>query len=330
MSYYASGALPWTVSEEDEGRFRKILKRIFVLFVLLCLIWPWLPVPKTDRHAAEEVPPRLAKLVLENRQVPPPVAPKAPDTPLPETAKTKPEAAKKEVKKEVAVPPDATKRTEIARQKASRSGLLAFKDDLSDLRDNAVAAKLNKDLKPGPGLGSGAGPGVGTAAKGPAMGSGARAIITSNAASGSGGIAVARLSQGTGGGGLAGRSTTQVNSPIGGGAGGGGGGGSLQRGGSGKSARSLEEIRLVFDRNKGSIYTLYNRALREDSTLQGKVVLKLTIAASGQVLACDIISSELSAPELERKLLARIKQFDFGAKEVDVMVVTYPIDFLPS
>ena len=29
-------------------------------------------------------------------------------------------------------------------------------------------------------------------------------------------------------------------------------------------------------------------------------------------------------------LLARIRQFDFGAKDVDVMVVTWPVDFLPS
>ena len=86
----------------------------------------------------------------------------------------------------------------------------------------------------------------------------------------------------------------------------------------------------MFDRNKGSIYTLYNRALREDPRLQGKLVLKLTIAPAGQVLECQIISSELRAPELERKLLTRIKQFDFGAKDVDTMVVTYPIDFLPS
>jgi TonB family protein len=218
----------------------------------------------------------------------------------------------------------------MARQKASRSGLLAFKDELSDLRDNAVAAKLDKSLKPGPGLGAGVGPGVGASTKGPAMGSGARAIITSNAASGSGGIQVSKLSQGTGGGGLAGRSTTQVNSPIGGGGGGGGGGGNLQRGGSGKASRSLEEIRLVFDRNKSALYALYNRALREDPTLQGKVVVKLTIAPTGQVVGCEMISSELRAPEFERKILARIKQFDFGAKTVEVMVVTYPVDFLPS
>ena len=48
-------------------------------------------------------------------------------------------------------------------------------------------------------------------------------------------------------------------------------------------------------------------------------------------LTCGrIVSSELKAAELEGKLLARIRQFDFGAKDVDVMVVTWPVDFLPS
>ncbi|HKQ30016.1 MAG TPA: AgmX/PglI C-terminal domain-containing protein, partial [Burkholderiales bacterium] len=118
---------------------------------------------------------------------------------------------------------------------------------------------------------------------------------------------------------------------IGGDGGGGpGAGGTLHKGGSGRASRSIEEIKLVFDRNKGAIYTIYNRALREDPTLQGKVVLKLTITAGGQVADCQIVSSDLKSPELERKLLARIKQFDFGAKTVETMVITYPIDFLPS
>ena len=42
------------------------------------------------------------------------------------------------------------------------------------------------------------------------------------------------------------------------------------------------------------------------------------------------MSSDLKTPELERKLLARIRQFDFGAKDVNQMVVSYPVDFLPS
>ena len=73
-----------------------------------------------------------------------------------------------------------------------------------------------------------------------------------------------------------------------------------------------------------------NRALREEPGLQGKVVLSLTIAPDGNVTTLRIVSSELKTPELEAKLLARIRQFDFGAKDVEVMVVSWPVDFLPS
>lgn len=325
MSYYASAALPWTVSEEDEQRFRTILRRLLIFFVLLSVIMPFLPVPKFERQDAE-VPPRLAKLLLE-RQTPPPPPPVAkapePETVKPDTAKPEPKVAKPEKIEKV----EPKKDVEVARRKAARSGLLAFKDDLADLRENPVAEKLAKNVKPGPGVGAGKGPGVGNTS-GPALGAGARSLITSNVTSGSGGVNTSRLSHGFGGGGLAGQSTTQVNSPVGGG--GGGGGGSVQRGGGGSAARSLEEIKLVFDKNKSAIYAIYNRALREDPRLQGKVVLRLTISPAGAVTACDIVSSELRAPELERKLVARIKQFDFGAKDVNIMVVTYPIDFLPS
>jgi len=103
----------------------------------------------------------------------------------------------------------------------------------------------------------------------------------------------------------------------------------VRRGG-GQAARSIEEIKLIFDKNKSAIYALYNRALREDPTLQGKVILKLTIAPSGKVTGCEVVSSELRVPDLERKLVARVRLFDFGEKNVGVMVVTYPIDFLPS
>jgi TonB family protein len=172
-------------------------------------------------------------------------------------------------------------------------------------------------------------------------------MITSNATGGSGGINTAGYSKNTGGGGLAGRSTTLVEGVAGGGGGGAGGGGArgkgdgvgsgaggaggnLQRSNSGKASRSIEEIKLVFERNKGAIYSIYNRALREEPSLQGKVVLELKISPSGSVIDCRIISSELKAPELEAKLLARIRQFDFGAKNVDQIIVNWPVDFLPS
>jgi len=104
----------------------------------------------------------------------------------------------------------------------------------------------------------------------------------------------------------------------------------VQRGNSGKATRSLEEVRLVLERAKGALYAIYNRALREDASLQGKVVIELTIAPNGSVTACRFVSSELKAPELEQKLLARFRSLDFKAEDVDTLVTTYPIDFLPS
>ena len=84
------------------------------------------------------------------------------------------------------------------------------------------------------------------------------------------------------------------------------------------------------EKNKAAIYAIYNRALRDDPGLTGKVVIQLKIAPSGEVMDCQVASSELHAAEFERKLLARIRQFDFGAKDVAVMELTYPLDFLPS
>jgi hypothetical protein len=173
------------------------------------------------------------------------------------------------------------------------------------------------------------------------------------ATGGSGGINTAGYSRDTGGGGLAGGATTLVEGAAGGGGGGGAGGGgsrsaragdgagkgagpgkdaggSVQRGTSGKAAPSTEEIKLAFDLNKSAIHAIYNRALREDPGVQGKVVRDLTIAPSGAVSDCRIVSSDLNSPELEAKLLARICQFDFGAKDVDQMIAKFPVDFLPS
>ena len=115
---------------------------------------------------------------------------------------------------------------------------------------------------------------------------------------------------------------------TGGGNGAGGARGAVQRGGSGKASRSV--IKRVFERNTGAICAICNRALPEEPSRQGKVVLKLTIAPPGGVVDCRLASSEPRRSELEAKRLARIRQFDFGANDVDQIIVTSPVDFLPS
>ncbi|NNJ93242.1 MAG: hypothetical protein HKP57_00655, partial [Halobacteria archaeon] len=48
------------------------------------------------------------------------------------------------------------------------------------------------------------------------------------------------------------------------------------------------------------------------------------------VTRCDIVSSELGDPALGSKITSRVKLFNFGAKDVNEVTLTYPIDFLPA
>ena len=362
---FRAPVLPWAGSPEDEQRFRRISGRVLVSALLLCIALPWLPVAAPEKAATPALGPApLVKLVLDDKPPPPPPpAPvtAAPRTALPPTAEATPRAVPTPAKPQpVAQPSRAAPVTEArnpqpdkppgealdaARRRASGAGLLALKDELKELHAAPAAVQLKTDIPPGRGVGTGSGVGVGA---GTEPGVPSRALITSNAAGGSGGINTAGYSRDTGGGGLAGRATTVVPGVAGGGGGGGAGGGgsssgkatgagvgagsggSLQRAGGGKASRSIEDVRLVFEKNKGAIYAIYNRALREEPGLQGKVVVELKISPAGQVVSCRVVSSELKAPELEAKLLGRIKQFDFGAKEVEQLVVTWPLDFLPS
>ena len=73
-----------------------------------------------------------------------------------------------------------------------------------------------------------------------------------------------------------------------------------------------------------------NAMYEKNPSLQGKIVLQLTIAPSGKVLVCKLISSELADASLGQNITRRVKLFDFGAKEVSEVTITYPIDFLPA
>ena len=193
--------------------------------------------------------------------------------------------------KPVPVPKPVDKTAE-ARKKAQNSGLLKFQDELADLRQIVDLTPLGqtKNLQGAVGQDSHA----------------ERSLIASKAGGASAGITSANASRGFGT------------------------GGNVSKGGSGKLSRSQEEIALVFDRNKGAIYALYGRALRDLPDLQGKLVLEFTIAPSGEVTECHVVSSELKNAELESKIVARVKLFRFEAKDVAAITSTKPIEFVPT
>lgn len=325
VSYRHSPVLPWNTHDADERRFYMITGVVLIIAFLLGTIIPMINLPEKERFKRQTLPPRLARLILEQKQIPPPKPKPKPvkklveKKPKPEEkkpeVKKKPEPVKKPVPRVAKKPPQSSQ--ESARKKAASSGLLAFADQLADLREEQAVPTVGSIHK--------------LSQKGETASSSSRSIITSGVTSGSGGINTAALSRDTGGRGLGGRATTRVqssaaeakraaNARSSGGA----------KGKNYKGNRTREEIQTVFDQNKGAVYALYNRALRSDPTLRGKVVLELTIAPNGRVTACRIISSELNDSTLEQKLVSRIKLFKFAAKDVETTVVSYPIDFLPS
>jgi hypothetical protein len=313
--FYRTYELPWDVDPEERDRFRKMWRTALAVVLLFSIAMPWLPVPERPFDVPPPVPPRIAQLVLERATPPPP----PPPPPQPERAEMQPKPDTKPVPR----PESDLARTQDARKKASQAGLLPFVDQLADLRDQFDVKK--EDLKP---LASAKGEGDTPRAE--------RSLITARTGTLTGGINTAGVSRGfgSGTGTLDGHGTTRMQVPFGGSGSGNslsGAGDNVSRAGGGKKAsRSQEEIELVFDRNKSAIYALYNRALRDNPALLGKVVFELTIAPWGEVTQCRIVSSELKDPELERKLVARIRMFRFADKDVEAMTTTKPIEFFPA
>ena len=303
-------ALPWTTDETVEQRFANILVLVLVPFIVLSILMPLLPLFESDEPEPVQVPDRIAKLVIERKKEPPPPPPKP--EPEPKQPEKKPEKPNPKAEPQPTPKPEQTR--EAARAKAEKAGVMAFADDLASLRNNSAVDSVRANRK---------------LSQGVTANTNQRKLITSDLGEGSTGIRSEAGAPGKLGGGteLAGRSTTRVSGPPGGGEVSGGQG----RSGVGSQARrSIEDIQVVFDRNKSSLFALYQRALRKNPTLQGTLVLKLTIQPSGKVSSVSVVSSELDDPQLEQKIVNRVKLFDFGAKDVPVWRDNYPIKFFPS
>lgn len=347
--------MPWNKDVESERRFRRALLVAFLFCFMLGTVIELVSVPLVDREdTVVEIPKRLAKLVKQEpprpAPQPEPVAPKVEeDVKKPEQKKEakkpkkeiKPKPEKQEVAKQAAEPKPKPKPKQVAggsegkskgtRKKAERVGVLAFKNSFADLIDETPVAKLGTDArlnKESPRI------------KGQAVAQ--RSLVAMQAKGGtSGGIGLANFSRNVGGGsgnGLGGHGIGK-----GGSKGDGAGFENVESGianieESGRPVsdgpgpgRTDEEIQIVFDRYKASLYRIYNRELRKDPTLRGKILIRLSIETDGSVSLCEVESTDLASAELVAKIIERVNKFNFGHKEgVSVLTILYPIDFLPA
>lgn len=301
-------SLPWEKAG-DARSFKKWLSGTLSLVLAVGLVMPWLVLPEVEREELEELPPQLARIVLEKPKpkIPPP---QKREEPKPEEKQE--EKPKEEPKPKEEMVAKAEPKVSDAKEKAAVSGLLQFKDAFADMRDAVDTSKLQD-----------------TAAIQRGSGQAAtidRNILTSKHSNRSAGVNVAALSRDTGGVALAGRETTKVDAPediV-------GTGGTRKPREVDSRSRSIEEIRRVFDSNKGSIFAIYNRTLRSNPALQGEVVLELVIDPNGRVIECKVVASEIDDQMMIDKIVNRVRLFDFGPRDVKRTTIRYPVHFLPT
>ncbi len=261
--YFRRFELPWGLGEESEQRFVKLLRILLIIATVLAIVMWLLPQPERVKVKPEDLSERVVQLIVEKPKPPPP--------PPPPEEQPEPEKPK----------PVEQKPVEKPKPNVRNQGMLALADELAELREQ------NLDLQD---------PQLKTPVEDARS---ERNLITSQAGRASGGINTSNMARGFGGGqGQIGtHTTTQVShgrglDPN--------AGGRVQRtGSSGKASRAREEVEIVFDRNKGALYALYGRALRDQPELAGKLVLEFTIAPTGEITMCRVVSSELNDPELE-------------------------------
>lgn len=313
----------WTLTEEADRRFRRIVVAVAIPALIVAALVSLFQTTTAPKSAGTYAPSRYAELLPE-QQAPqaekaeePKPAPKNEEKP--EQASPKPAEKPKPQEKPVTTP---QQKVETAREKAAKTPeMQALRDQLADLRDQTLNTAANTSMTTTGAITS----------KGSVSGGSGMEAFAQAAGQGSGGIgsagsgSVTRSESGTG---LGQRHTSTVHAPANGG----------HPGKSGFSAeklsggRTLEEIQQTFDRNKAAFYAIFNRAARENPSIgAGKVVISLTIAPDGSVTSCKIVSSTFGDPELERKIVERVKLMNFGAKNVGPFSYpNYPINYIPS
>ena len=301
---YRPMVMPWHGQVEDDRRFRKSVSLALLAIMLLAIITKLWVFPPREEQETVAIPKQLVRLVQAERPKPQPVE----------------QPRKKDAEKSKDVAKGSTPEKQQAHAKAMKSGVLAFKEGFSDLIQDSNSLKLGTDANIKTSGALAAGPG-----------NGARSLVLAQAqAGGSGGIANASLGRSLGGTGtkLGGVGFSRVDSGVGAAAA--AGADRPLSGGAGPS-RTDEEIQIVFDRYKATLYRIYNRELRNDPSLRGKMILRLTIDANGEVSACRIESTDLASPTLGSEIVERVRKFNFGPKDgVPKITILYPIDFLPA
>jgi TonB family protein len=311
--------LPWSL-QDGERFFKKILVAFLLAFLVAAIPVSIVNLPELTRADKERLPPQLARVVLEQKEIiPPPVIEKpkvevsAVEKPkeqsLPEKAKPVLPTTEQAPKPKIEQPVSAE--TTRARNVAKKSGLLAVANEMNELTDTRdidvnIRTKVSNNKTNSKAAGYDA-----------ALIASATSTATTNKVDEKKVIGELNKTD------LQERNTASQTTAA------------TERFESEKSTsaqgggRTTDDVALVFNKNKTSLYSLYDRERRKNVGLKGRIVFQLTIAPNGKVTDVKVISSELNNPALEARIISRIKMFMFSPSTGGPITLNYPVEFLP-
>ena len=303
--------LPWSSNPRDAQRFRRILALLLTLLLLAMIIIPLVQVPELERESIEKVPQQVARFIVEHQTIAPPKLPSPPAPVKPKELDQKKTPTKARAKKQ-------HKSEQLSAKEVAQKHISSFSSSLAQISALPAVPKTLKII-------TSSSP---QKTSDIASGSLNTGKMSTRIHAGSSTLTIAKASKMGTPQALSSAPLQRASTSL----------GPNKQGTAAKKderdkriRRSRENIQKIFDSNKGAIYAIYNRALRSNPDLEGKVVFKLVISPNGKVTQCEIGSSNLNAPKLERKLVARIKLFEFGAIEnVEVWRDSFYLDFIPA
>jgi TonB family protein len=81
-------------------------------------------------------------------------------------------------------------------------------------------------------------------------------------------------------------------------------------------------VAAVISRRKGAIQSCYERELKKNPNIAGKVVVRFNIGTAGRVTSASVASSSLGAPAVGSCVVSRIKSWRFPKPEGGSVTVT--------
>lgn len=339
--------LPWSEDIDSLVPLLAIMALFLLAFVFAVQVIRTTEVPEVIQTQKQKLPDRLVELVVEKTKRPEPPPVKLPKKKEVVKQEPKPEQPKEVVKKppeekpkELVREPRPENPTEQEIDQAREVATQVFQEEVGEAFEEVseVREEVSAALADLGGLfdGDSVGGSSGSAA-------GGDDIVSSRAGAGSGGVAS------IGNGGASSRSVAGAGTGYGRGTGSGNGFGS----GGGKvsssvataspaarkpsaggtvasgSGRSNASVRTTMQKYGARFDSIYRRALRQDASLEGNVVLQMTIEPNGTVSSVSVSSSDIDDQTMLSKLKTRIKGINFGPAD-KVWTGPYTLRFFPQ